>query len=153
VFGGGGITPDVIASDSALRRESRILQTVLGRKVGLFRDAITDYALELKARREVSSPQFSVTPAMLEEVWKRMVARGVEIPRMTYDESSRLVSSLLAYDIARYVFGPDAEFRRRVAGDKVIRDALDLATGIKSQTALLDRAAARQKAAGQPANE
>jgi carboxyl-terminal processing protease len=153
VFGGGGITPDVVASDSALRRESRILQTVLGRKVGQFRDAITDYALELKGRREVTSPQFVVTPAMLEEVWKRMVARGVEIPRMTYDESSRLVSSLLAYDIARYVFGPDAEFRRRVASDKVIREALDLATGIKSQTALLDRAAARQKATGQPANE
>jgi hypothetical protein len=126
---------------------------VLGRKVGQFRDAITDYALELKARREVTSPQFVVTPAMLDEVWKRMVARGVEIPRMTYDDSSRLVSSLLAYDIARYVFGPAAEFRRRVGSDKVIREALDLATGIKSQAALLDRAAARQKATGQPANE
>jgi carboxyl-terminal processing protease len=153
VYGGGGIAPDVITSDSALRRESRILQTALGRKVGQFRDAITDYALELKARRTVTSPQFVVTPVMLEEVWKRMVARGVEIPRMTYDDSSRLVSSLLAYDIARYVFGPDAEFRRRVMNDKVIGTALELATGIKSQTALLDRAAARQKALGQPANE
>jgi len=153
VYGGGGILPDVVASDSALRRESRLLQTALGRKVGQFRDAITDYALELKGRREVTSPQFVVTPAMLEEVWKRMVAHGVEIPRMTYDDASRLVSSLLAYDIARYVFGPDAEFRRRVGNDKVIREALDLATGIKSQAALLDRAAARQKATGQPANE
>ena len=121
--------------------------------IGQFRDAVTDYALELKARRQVTSAQFIVTPAMLEEVWKRMVARGVEIPRMTYDESSHLVSSLLANDIARYVFGPDAEFRRRVANDRVIREALDLATGIKSQAALLDRAAVRQKATGQPANE
>lgn len=153
VYNGGGIVPDVGAGDSALRRESRILQTSLGKKVSQFRDAITDYALTLKAGREVTSPQFVVTPAMLEEVWKRMVARGVDIPRMTFDESSRLVSSLLAYDIARYVFGPEAEFRRRVANDRVLGTALELATGISSQSALLDRAAARQKALGQPADE
>ena len=153
VFGGGGISPDVVASDSALRRESRILQTALGKKVGQFRDVLTDYALELKARRAIASPQFVVTPAMLDEVWKRLVARGVEIPRMTYDDSQRLVTSLLTYDIARYVFGPEAEFRRRIANDRVIGVALEMATGVKSQTALLDRAAARQKALGEPANE
>jgi carboxyl-terminal processing protease len=153
VFGGGGISPDVIAADSTMRRQSRILQSALGRKVGLFRDAITDYALAMKARGEVKSPQFVVTSPMLEEVWKRMIARGVEIPRMTYDDSAPLVSQLLSYDIARYVFGPEAEFRRRVATDRVIGVGLELITGVKSQTALLDRAAARQKAQGQPAEE
>jgi carboxyl-terminal processing protease len=153
VYNGGGIVPDVAASDSALRRESRILQTALGKKVSQFRDAITAYALTLKVGREVTSPQFVVTPAMLDEVWKRMVARGVDIPRMTFDESSRLVSSLLAYDIARYVFGPEAEFRRRAATDRVLESALELATGISSQAALLDRAAARQKALGQATDQ
>ncbi|HVD62332.1 MAG TPA: S41 family peptidase [Gemmatimonadaceae bacterium] len=153
VFGGGGIAPDVIAADSTARRQSRVLQMALGRKVGQFRDAITDYSLALKAKGEVKSPQFVVTPAMLDEVWKRMVARGVEIPRMTYDESSPLVSSLLAFDIARYVFGPEAEFRRRVATDRVIGEGLEMITGVKSQAALLDRAAAKQKAQEQPANE
>jgi hypothetical protein len=143
----------VIASDSALRRESRILQMGLGKKVGQFRDVITEYALDLKAKHQITSPQFVVTPAMLEEVWKRLAARGVDIPRMTYDDSSRLVTSLLTYDIARYVFGPEAEFRRRVANDRVIGVALEMATGAKSQSALLDRAATRQKALGQPANE
>ena len=82
-----------------------------------------------------------------------MVARGVEIPRMTYDDSAPLVSQLLSYDIARYVFGPEAEFRRRVATDRVIGVGLELITGVKSQTALLDRAVARQKAQGQPTDE
>jgi hypothetical protein len=125
----------------------------LGRKVGQVRDAITDYSLSLKAKNEVKSPQFVVTPEMLDEVWKRMVARGVDIPRMTYDASAPIVSSLLSYDIARYVFGPEAEFRRRVATDRVIGVGLEMTTGVKSQTALLDRAAARQKAREQPANE
>lgn len=153
VFGGGGISPDLVVSDSALERATRILQTALGRKVGQFRDAITDYALAIKGRGEIGSPQFQVTPAMLDEVWKRMVARGVDIPRMTYDESSQLVSELLAYDIARFVFGPDAEFRRRVANDRVIAVALELATGVTSESALLDRAAARQKAQRDPGTE
>jgi carboxyl-terminal processing protease len=153
VFGGGGISPDLVVADSARARQLRILQTSLGQKVGLFRDALTDYALALRARGEVTSPQFVVTPAMLEEVWKRLVARGVDIPRMTYDESSQPVSSLLAYDIARFVFGPEAEFRRRVANDRVIAVALVLATGVKSEAALLDRATARQKAQGDPGTQ
>lgn len=153
VFGGGGISPDVIVADSALTRQARVLQTALGRKVGAFRDAITDYALALKGRGEIKSPQFVVTPAMLEEVWKRMVARGVDIPRMTYDESSQIVSKPLAYDIARFVFGPEAEFRRRVENDRTIATALELATGATSETVLLDRAAARQKSQAGPGTE
>jgi hypothetical protein len=121
--------------------------------VGQFRDAVTDYALSLKVKGEVKSADFTITPSMLDEVWKRLVARGVDIPRMTYDESSRLVSSLLTYDIARFVFGSEAEFRRRVANDRTIAVALQLATGVTSEAALLDRAAAKQRAQGQPGAE
>ncbi len=146
VYGGGGISPDLIVTDSTAARELRVFQTALGRKVGQFRDAVTDYALSLKGRRDALTPKFTVTPEMLEEVWKRMVSRGVEIPRMTYDESSHVVSQMLAYDIARFVFGPEAEFRRRVAADKAIAVALELATGATSEATLLERASAKQAA-------
>ena len=72
---------------------------------------------------------------------------------MTYDESSQIVSKLLAYDIARFVFGPEAEFRRRVENDRTIATALELATGATSETVLLDRAAARQKSQAGPGTE
>jgi hypothetical protein len=65
---------------------------------------------------------------------------------MTYDESSHVVSQLLAYDIARFVFGPEAEFRRRVAADKAIAVALELATGVTSEATMLERASAKQAA-------
>ncbi|MDP9178523.1 MAG: S41 family peptidase [Gemmatimonadota bacterium] len=146
VYGGGGISPDLIVTDSAAARQLRLFQTALGRKVGQFRDAVTDYAISLKGRGDALTPKFVVTPQMLEEVWKRMVARGVDIPRMTYDESSHVVSQLLAYDIARFVFGPEAEFRRRVAADKAIAVALELATGVTSEAGMLERASARQAA-------
>ena len=142
---GGGIMPDVMESDSAYSDQVREFQTVLGRKVSQFRDAVTDYALSLKASRAVKSEQFTVTQEMLDEVWKRMVARGVVIDRGIYDESSLVVRQLLGYDIARYVFGPDAEFKRRVASDKAIATALDLNRGAASQQSLLKRAQARQR--------
>jgi carboxyl-terminal processing protease len=145
VYDGGGIAPDVIASDSAFSADARILQSVLGRKVSLFRDALTDYAISLRAAHTVSSDRFTVTPEMLDEVWKRMGSRGVVMDRGIYDESSPVVSQLLTYDIARYVFGPEAEFKRRVANDKAIATALDLSTGVHSQQALLQRAMGRQR--------
>jgi carboxyl-terminal processing protease len=145
VYDGGGITPDVVESDSAYSADVRALQSVLGRKVALFRDALTDYALSLKASRTVGSPSFTVTQEMLDEVWKRMTARGVIMDRGIFDESEHVVRQLLAYDIARYVFGPEAEFKRRVANDRAIATALSLATGASSQQALLQRALTRQQ--------
>lgn len=153
VYGGGGIAPDVVVTDSALLRQSRVLQAALGRKVGQFRDAVTAYALSLKTSGQIATPQFSITPAMLDELWKRMGARGVDVSRTIYDESSPLVSSLLALDISRFAFGPDAEFRRRVASDRTIAMALELATGATSEAEVLDRAAAKQKAQGVPPTE
>lgn len=144
VYDGGGIMPDVVESDSAYTEKVRIFQTVLGRRVIQFRDALTDYALHLKATNGVTSPQFTITQEMLDEVWKRMNARGVVMDRGLYDEAAPVVRQLLTFDIARYVFGPEAEFKRRVASDRAIATALELATGATSQKALLDRAAARQ---------
>ena len=145
VHDGGGITPDVIESDSAYSAQVREFQSVLGRKVAQFRDALTDYALSLKAARTIRTPQFDVSQEMLDEVWKRMVTRGVVMDRGIYDEYSPVVRQLLGYDIARYVFGPEAEFKRRVASDKAIATALELATGAASQKVLLQRATARQQ--------
>ena len=146
VYDGGGITPDVLASDSAFSQDVRDFQTILGRRVAQFRDALTDYALSLKASRGVASQQFVVTPEMLDQIWERMTQRGVVMDRSIYDQYSTVVSQLLAYDIARYVYGPEAEFKRRVTHDAGIKTALELATGSATQQALLRKALARQQA-------
>jgi len=142
VFGGGGITPDVIAGDSTVPVVEANFMRALGTNVGHFRDAITDYALYLKGSGGVPGPDFVVTPAMREEVWTRMKARGIDIPRSAYDDAEPIVSRLIAFDIARYVFGADVEFRRRAATDKVIQKALELARGATSEHELLRRATA-----------
>ena len=143
VYGGGGITPDVIAGDSVTPPVEASLIRALGAKASHFRDAVTDYALYLKAARGVASPDFVVTPAMREEVWQRMKARGVDIPRAVYDEAEPLVSRVIAFDIARYVFGSEAEFQRRASVDKPLQKALELARGAKTESDLLRKITAQ----------
>jgi len=114
----------------------------LGANAGHFRDAVTDYALFLKGTRGVTTPDFVVTPEMRNEVWNRMKARGIDIPRNVYDEAEPLVSRVIGFDIARYVFSGEAEFRRRASVDKPLQKALDLAHGAKSEQDLLRKAMA-----------
>ena len=150
VYGGGGIAPDVIAGDSTTPIQEGNFIHALGPNGGHFRDAVTDYALYVKATHGVSSPDFVVTPAMREEVWNRMKQRGIDIPRSVFDEGEPLVTRLVGYEIARYVFGSEAEFRRRASGDKALQRALQLAHGSRSESDLLSKATAQAQLADRP---
>jgi carboxyl-terminal processing protease len=150
VYGGGGITPDVIAGDSIIPVAEGNFIHALGANGGHFRDAITDYALYVKATHGVASPDFVVTPAMRDEVWNRMKQRGIDIPRSVFDAGEPLVSRLIGYDIARYVFGSEAEFRRRASVDKALQRALQLAHGSPSESELLRKATAQAQPADSP---
>jgi carboxyl-terminal processing protease len=147
VYGGGGITPDVIAGDSIIPIPEGNFIHALGANGGHFRDAVTDYALYIKATHGVASPDFVVTPAMRDEVWNRMKQRGIDIPRSAFDEGEPLVTRLIGYDIARYVFGSEAEFRRRASVDKALQRALQLAHGSRTESELLRKATAQAQPA------
>jgi len=150
VAGGGGIVPDILAGDTALAPGDQALEDALGNRVIQFRDAMVDVAIALRSRGAVRSRDFVVTPPMLDELWNAMRGRGFRFPRATFESATPLVSSLLAREIARFVFGQDAEAERAIADDQVIQAAVRLAAGAESPQALLQRAAAGsgQRAAG-----
>jgi carboxyl-terminal processing protease len=141
VLGGGGITPDVVVPVRLSAADS-VFQRTLGAKVPQFRDALTDYALSLKATRAITSPDFVITPAMRAELLRRMQARGVAMDETTYAAASGLVDRLLTYEIARYVFGDAAEYSRRVHDDPVVAHASALIGGVTTPEDLLRRASA-----------
>ena len=145
VLGGGGITPDVTIADTTAPAENLAFMRALGTSVSRFHDALTGYALSLKASGAIKSPDFAVTRPMLDEIYRRMEARSVNVPRSTYDGASPLVSRLLAYEIARYVFGADAEFRRKAADDRVLIAAEQLLGASHSQADALRRAGDMQR--------
>ena len=114
VRGGGGIRPDVfVAPDTYTTAERGFLRT-LGSKISVYRDVISSYALELKAGGHLTTPSFPVTPAMVDEVARRLQARGVSVPDSVVAGARSLISLELGVEAARYVFGRPAEFRRRM---------------------------------------
>ena len=126
VLGGGGITPDVPVIDSATDAQEASLQLAVGKHVAEFRDALTDYALALKAKGSVTSRTFTITPAMRNELYERLRAKKVVLPRPIFEADAPLLDRLLADQIARYVFGPEAEFERVMSRDNDVTTALGI---------------------------
>jgi len=145
VYGGGGNTPEGAAGDSTAAPAEVAFVRALGRRAGAFRDAIAAYAAGARTAGAVRDERFVVTPAMREAVYRGLLARGVTMDRATFDAAASLVDRRLGYEIARAAFGPDAEFRRRAAGDAALRTAQRLAAGATSQQQLFARAAALPK--------
>jgi carboxyl-terminal processing protease len=140
VLGGGGILPDVEVVSPIASPQQKALQRALGTGVATFRAALVDYALSLKARRGISSPDFAVTPSMREELYRLLVQRGVAIPRAVYDSAGPFVSSSLAGQVTRFVFGPKAQFARALHDDPMLAKAEALLRGATTQKELLGRA-------------
>ena len=142
VYGGGGITPDVLARDSAAIEQGATLQAALGKAVPTFRDALTALALDLKASGAPPSTSFTVTPAMRESLLVGVRKRGAVVADSAFESNAAVVDRLIGYEVTRYVFGRDAEFARRTADDPVMQRALSLLRDAPGRDALLVRASA-----------
>jgi carboxyl-terminal processing protease len=143
VTGGGGITPDVIVPMPTPTAADSSLQRALGKQIPQFRDAVTEYALSIKASHAVASPDFVVTPAMLADLRSRMKAHGVSgvaVDDATWNAAAPAVERILGYEIARYSFGDAAEYARRIRDDQAIARAVQYARGATTEKQLLEKA-------------
>lgn len=126
VRGGGGIVPDVIVRQDTLTKGERELVRAIGEKLGVYRDVLTAYAIALKEQKGVADERFTVTPAMRTEVVNRMAAKGVKLDAAVVAAGGTLIDQQLGYEVARYVFGRPAEFRRRSSEDPQMQTAMGL---------------------------
>jgi len=146
VYGGGGITPDLIVVQNDTAGGLGALSKQLGKDIPRFRDALTEYALALRMQHRPASAQFTITPDMRNELWTRLQRRSVKLTRAEYDSAQGAVDRVMTYEIERYVFGVEAEFSRQLRDDRAMITALELSKGATSQDDLLARAAARRAA-------
>ncbi|MEO6527953.1 MAG: S41 family peptidase [Gemmatimonadaceae bacterium] len=140
VLGGGGIVPDVEVPSRIATKEDKAMQTALGAKVPQFRNALVDYAIALKSSQTITSPTFAVTPAMRDELYRRMQSRGIVLDRAVFDSAHGLVTRLLASHITRFVFGTQAEFARTLREDATVAKAQELLRSATTPKDLLQRA-------------
>ena len=123
VYGGGGVTPDVIVGDDTLTAAEQQFAKAVAPKGQDFYTALNDYSVQLS---KSVKPTFTVEPAWTSEFYSRLQARGVTVDRKSYDAASRYVTRLLDQRIAHYAFGDSTAKRRDLAYDAPLRKAIDL---------------------------
>jgi hypothetical protein len=98
---------------------------------------LTAYALELRRGGTVASEDFQVGQAMRDQVRQRLAALGVQLADSTFLHGTTILNHQLGYEVARYVFGPAAERRRRASDDPQIGRAAELLRQVTTPSALL----------------
>ncbi|HEV8178639.1 MAG TPA: S41 family peptidase [Gemmatimonadales bacterium] len=146
VRGGGGIVPDLVIRPDSLTTAERDFAKALGNGLPQYRDALTTIALEAKKTHGIKTESFKVTPEMRQQVYQRLRSKDVQIAPAIFNGAGKLVDEQLGYEIARYVFGRPAEFRRRAAQDLQMQTAVGLLRKAQTPKQLLGLAQANGSA-------
>jgi carboxyl-terminal processing protease len=154
VYGGGGITPDVIVAEDTLTTPEQAFTKAVAPKGQDFYTVLYDYSTELS---KSASPNFAVTPAILNEFYTRLQSKGITVDRKTFDSANRYVTRMLDQRVAHFAFGDSTAKRRDLAFDSPLRKSIDLLEKASSQRDLFAAAgeplgnATRNAAASNPA--
>jgi len=147
VRGGGGIVPDLVIRPDTLSQSEREFAKALGSGLPQYRDALTSIALEAKKTHGVKAESFKVTPAMRQQVYERLRARDIKLSSTVFNGAGQLIDEQLGYEVARYVFGRSAEFRRRATNDAQMQTAMGLLRKAQTPKDLLSLARTNGSAA------
>ena len=122
VYGGGGITPDVIIKHPKLARTTQLLEV---------RSAIFNYAVEYAAKHPDVTKELAITPAIVEE-FVRHAASAEIAPESDIREAlqnaadRKYVERALKAEIVAAKFGYDASYPYRLQGDVQVEKALEV---------------------------
>jgi carboxyl-terminal processing protease len=146
VYGGGGITPDVIVPDDTLLTTEQEFLRALAPKAQPFVTTLNQYAFELKSS---ASPNFTVTPEWRTELRRRLSAAGVPVDHKFEPVATRILDRELDRRVARQLLGDAGAKRRSIGEDHQLARAIQLLSSARSQDALFaaGRAAASASAA------
>jgi carboxyl-terminal processing protease len=120
VYGGGGITPDIIVKPARLSRTTQLLEV---------RSAIFNYAVDYAAKHPELTKELTITPQMLDEFTR--FAAGMDVAtlddiqqalKLTADH--KFIERSLRSEIIAAKFGLEASYPYRLDGDDQIERAL-----------------------------
>jgi carboxyl-terminal processing protease len=133
VYGGGGITPDVIVPDDTLLTTEQEFLRSLAPKAQAFITVINQYAFELKG---VTPRTFTVTPAWRTELRRRLGTAGITVDPKYEPSATRILDRELDRRVSRLVLGDAGARQRSVTEDHQLARAITLLSGARSQEAL-----------------
>jgi carboxyl-terminal processing protease len=143
VFGGGGITPDVLVQSDTLAGAELALMRDLAPRGALVNEVLQEMAVDYGP---VVRPDARSDAAWRDELYRRLERRGMRLDREKYRAGSPLVDRLLEDRVMEFAYGDSAAFRRGLPRDRQVQSALEVLRGARTQTDALARAAARPSA-------
>jgi carboxyl-terminal processing protease len=147
VYGGGAITPDVVVKPETLTtREQTFFNKEIGAKAPQLYQALANLALDLKPA--VQNPNFSVSQAWRDDLYNRMQAAGISVPRVEYDSMTPDIDRMIGDRVTRVAFGDSSLKRRQLPDDVQLERAISLVERAQTQHDLFVEA--QQMAAAQP---
>ena len=147
-MGGGGIVPDVAVQPDTATEVEKEFYTAVSRHASKFNDVMLRYAVEFERRTPELGRDFQITPAMRDELHRRLVAAGVQVTREQVEAARRLIDARLITEIATSRFGPAVAAMRNDVNDRALQEAISLLQRSGDQAALF-RAAEQVPAAQQ----
>jgi carboxyl-terminal processing protease len=134
VYGGGGITPDVIVPADTVTDDQQTFLKALAPKSQESYLVLYRTALEQKG---VVKPSFTVQAGWRDSVYARLTRAGVQVSRPAFDAAHELIDRDLERRIASMAFGDSAAFRRTIGYDTQLKRAMELLHNAASQRELL----------------
>jgi len=126
VYGGGGITPDLLVSTDTLTSPEQEFRSELS-EAGVILDNVAFQFGVKWAKEHDLQTDFQITDAVRDAFYRRLVEEsGVEVGRELYDSAAGWVDWNLRLQIASAAFGPEERLRQRVAFDRPIQRAASL---------------------------
>lgn len=137
LYGGGGITPDLIIGADTISSEEQKLAREIAPKIGDYQSILSQYAETFKGKL---SHDFVFQKEWGDSLYARLVAGGVASDTATFRDGRLFLDRELEFRIARVAFGDSTVKRHQIPDDRVLRAAMTLLRNANNQSQVFDAA-------------
>jgi carboxyl-terminal processing protease len=123
VYGGGGVTPDIIVQPDTLSTAEQALRRALAPH---FQKYFSHVAAVAELQKGKVRPDFAVDPQWREDVYRRLVADTVAIDKAVWDGGAMDVDRAIEERVAKIAFGDTLVRRRSLKDDNQLRRAMEI---------------------------
>jgi carboxyl-terminal processing protease len=133
VYGGGGITPDLIVDNDTLTTAEMQFARAIAPKIQDIVNFQSDFALEQSKK---VSRGFTVDPAWRDAYFRKIQELGLPVDRKAFDAAQRYIDNGLELSISRLAEGDSTERRRSLKNDLQLQKAIAMLSRARSQADL-----------------
>jgi carboxyl-terminal processing protease len=130
VYGGGGITPDLIVDQDTLTTPEFQFVKSYAPKAQEVISFVNDFALDQSKK---VSRGFTIDPTWRDAYFRKVQALGLPIDRKAFDAAQRYTDTQLELSISRLVEGDSTAARRNLKNDTQLQKAIAMLEKARSQ--------------------